>query len=125
MRHNRSQHRGITLVEVLVALAIVAVSLMAAGRAYSQWINSSASLNERMLGSLCAQNALTAWSLRNQLPALGSATSDCEQDGVVFRVNTDVQGSANESFRRVHLEVFGPSSANQALVRITTAVGKP
>ena len=125
MRHHRSQHRGITLVEVLVALAIVAVSLMAAGQAYSQWLNSSAFLNERVLASLCAQNTLTAWSLRSQPPALGQATVDCEQDGLLFRVKTDVQSTANPAFRRAQLEVFGPSSPEQALIRVTTAVGKP
>lgn len=125
MHRNPSSQLGINLVEVLVALAVVAVSLVAASQAYSQWLHSSAFLNERMLASLCAQNTLTAWSLRSQPPALGPTTHDCEQDGAVFRVKTDVQGTANESFRRARLEVFGPSSPEQALVRITTAVGKP
>lgn len=125
MRCDAHRARGMTLVEVLVALAVVAVSLMAASRAFSQWIYGSQYLHERMLASICAQNTLTTWQLSRELPPVGALDSTCEQDGRVFQVQTEISTTPNPTFRRAQLRILGPTSTDAVLVTITTAIAKP
>lgn len=120
----RIRAQGMTLVEVLVALAVVAVSLLAASRAFSQWIYGSQFLHERMLASVCAQNTLTQWQISRELPPVGTLAKSCEQDGRVFQVQTEISTTRNPMFRRAQLRVLGPSS-DAVLVTITTAIAKP
>ena len=61
---------GFTLIEVLVAVAIVAVSLAAGSRAASSVIDTSQRLSDVTLGQWCADNELTELRLTDQLPAV-------------------------------------------------------
>lgn len=117
--------KGMTLVEVLVALTVVAVSLIAASRAFSQWIYGSQYLHERMLASICAQNTLTQWQLSRELPSVGTFTASCKQDGANFQIDTEVNTTANHKFRRAKIYVVSPTSSDLVLVNITTVVSKP
>lgn len=121
---HRKFAQGMTLIEVLVALTVVAVSLLAASQAFSQWVYGSQYLHERMLASICAQNTLTQWQLSRELPTVGNAIAACQQDGRAFTVNTRVTTTRNQKFRRVSIDVTGPTS-EWTLFTLTTAIAKP
>ena len=57
------QH-GFTLIEVLVALAVISFGLGAALVAGSRQVQHAAALQERLEAEWVARNALTAWQLR-------------------------------------------------------------
>lgn len=118
------KYRGMTLIEVMVALSIVAISLMAASKAYSLWIYGGRQLQERVLAHVCAQNTLAQWRLSPELPAVGDYSFSCEQDGLTFQVQTDIRMTSSPKFRRASLRVVGPTSPGTALFFITTAIGK-
>ena len=63
--------RGFTLVEILVALAIVAVALTAGMRALAQAADSATALKARTLALWVAQNRLAAAQIATPWPALG------------------------------------------------------
>ena len=73
--------RGFTLVEVLVALAIVAVALAAGMRAAGALTDNSERLARVTAAQWCADNALTNLRLMRQLPGVGDADFSCEQLG--------------------------------------------
>ena len=61
--------RGFTLIEILVALAIVAVALTAGMRALAQSADSATALKARTLGLWVAQNRLAAAQVAAPWPA--------------------------------------------------------
>ena len=76
---------GFTLIEVLVAVAIVAVSLAAGSRAASSVIDTSQRLSDVTLGQWCADNELTELRLTDQLPAVGTTAFACSELGRDFK----------------------------------------
>ena len=92
---------GFTLLEVMVALAIVAIALAAGSRAASSVVGTSQRLNEVVLAQWCADNELTELRLQGQLPAVGKTTFECTEMGRTFKGTLKVQPTPNPAFRRV------------------------
>ena len=65
-RHQRSLH-GFTLVEVLVALGIVAIALVAGTQASSALLRNAGRQSDVLLGQICAENELSKARLARQL----------------------------------------------------------
>ena len=116
-----SQQQGFTLIEVLVALAIVALALMA-GTSVSASLNHNAQRqSDAMLAQICADNALVQLRLSQQLPSVGVTNIACEQASQTFDVALTVSTTPNPAFRRVDAQVFG---AQFPVLRVTTVVGR-
>lgn len=100
---------GFTLVELLVALAIVALSLAAGHKASGTLISSTERQENIFLSQICAHNALNQLRLARQLPAVGRGTSNCQQAERNYDVEVHVRTTANTAFRRVdaHVEHVG------------------
>jgi general secretion pathway protein I len=117
MQHKlRIQAGGFTLVEVLVALAIVAVALAAGGRAGGALLNNAERLSEVTRAQWCAENRLANMRLAKLFPDVGEASSDCEELGRTYRVVQTVRASFNPNFRIVDLAVRSPEDT--PLVRV-------
>jgi general secretion pathway protein I len=116
----RSQ--GFTLVEVLVALAIVAVALAAGLRAAGTLTDNSQRLAEVMAAQWCADNALSNLRLTRQLPGVGDADFSCEQLGRPYAGTLATRPTPNPNFRRVEATVR--DEAGRPLVNVTTIIGR-
>lgn len=112
---------GFTLIEVLVALAIVAIALLAGSQATGALVRNGERQSEVLLAQLCAENALVAVRLSRQMPALGESAQACEQAGERFEVTLTVRPTPNPSFRRVDAQVHGRSGP---VLRLSTIVGR-
>lgn len=113
--------RGFTLVEVLVALAIVAIALMAGLQATSALTRNALRQSDILLAQLCAENELVKARLSRQLPGVGDSVQPCEQAGRQFSVAVIVRPTPNPSFRRVDAQVLDGDSS---VLRISTIVGR-
>lgn len=102
---------GFTLIEVLVALAIVAVTLAAGSRAAETLLRSSARFSDVTLAQWCADNTLNNLKFTHQLPNVGSSEQSCEQLGQRYTVQLTVQSTQNSSFRRVDVRVVDEQQA--------------
>jgi len=116
---------GFTLVEVLVALAIVAIALMAALRAAGQATNAAGELRLRLLAGWVAENRLAEHHARGDWPALGIGRGAQGQGGVEFAWREEVIATPNPAFRRVDVIVSVPAEESHALARLTGFVVHP
>lgn len=106
MRWRRKSGRGFTLIEVLVAMTIAAVALMAAIRATGSLAVGSAELRSRTLAQWSAENRLAQIRIAREWPNLGRRQYDCSQAAVVLVCREDVYSTPNPLFRRVEVAVY-------------------
>ena len=97
--------RGFTLIEVLVALAIVAVTLGTGIKAAGALTKNAQRLAEVSAAQWCADNQLTALKLAHQFPGVGDSDFGCEQLGATYRGKLVVRPTPNPNFRRVEAQV--------------------
>lgn len=124
MRRRPSQRpprRGFTLVEVLVALGIVAVALAAGVRTSAALTRNAERQTDVLLAQLCAENALVGVRLSKQMPAIGDNTAVCEQAGRSLGVTLSVRATPNPNFMRVEAQV---ASEETPLLSLSTVVGR-
>src|SRR5690242_1366488 len=116
MRRHRNEStrrpRAFTLVEVLVALAILAVALAAGMRAVAQSADGAASLRLRTLALWVAQNRLAQAQLANPWPARGAVAGDETQAGTRLAWRETVSDTPNPAFRKVEIVVSEPGVPN-------------
>lgn len=119
----RSQARrssaGFTLIEVLVALGIVAVALAAGSQATSALTNNARRQSDVLLAHLCAENQLVKVRLLRQMPGVGDSTEACVQAGRGLQVTLSVRPTPNPEFRRVDAQV---SDGNTPVLKLSTVV---
>ncbi len=124
MTSHRPQ-RGFTLIEVLVALAVVAITLSAGLQATGALTRAATRQSDQWLAQLCAENALTQLRLVRQLPNVGDSTETCVQAGQALEVQLGVLPTPNPNFRRVDVTVEGVVDGAQVrLLTISTVQGR-
>ena len=115
------RHAGFTLIEVLVALSIVAIALVAGLQATAALTNNAQRQSDMLLAQLCADNELAKARLSSQMPAVGDSSSVCIQAGRTYDVRVTVRPTPNPSFRRVDAQVL---QGEASLLRFSTVIGR-
>jgi general secretion pathway protein I len=115
-------HRGFTLLEVLVAVAIVAIALGAGLRAAGVLTDNAGRLAEVTAAQWCADNQLTQMRLARAFPGVGDADFSCDQLGRTYGGKLVTRPTPNPNFRRV--DAIMVDEAGRPLVSISTVLGR-
>ena len=97
----RPRAAGFTLIEVLVALAIVAVALSAGIKAAGALVNNAQRLADVSAAQWCADNELAGMKLGRNTPGVGDLEFQCSELGRTYPGRLVVRPTPNPNFRRV------------------------
>jgi general secretion pathway protein I len=126
----RARNRAFTLIEVMVALLVVAIGMLGAITAVSQAAGNSGYLRDKTLAHWIAMNKLTEVRLQKNAPSIDKTSDEVEMGGRKWKWTMNVTQTQVETMRRIDIAVR-PEEApeNSRLASITgfygTAVAPP
>lgn len=114
----RSSEAGFTLVEVLVALAIVGVALAASVRAVGLIAQNNAALRAKSLALVEAENQLAELRLARLMPSPGRQLVNCPQGGQAMQCEQVFTNSDNTNIRQVMIRVHPDGDPDRVLAQV-------
>ena len=106
---------GFTLLETLVALAVVGIAMAAAMRSTRFAVDTVADLRTRTAAGWVARNLVGEWRATRAFPEMGALSGRAVQGRQEFLWRQEVGGTPNYSFRRVEIKVFLPEQPEHAV----------
>src|SRR5689334_25352545 len=122
--HSAKRGVGFTLIEVLIAVAILAVALAATTRAASIATDGSLETRQRLLATWAAENRVAELRARATFPDPGSAKFSVTQGGLALSIEETTTNTANPTIRRVDLAVSDARDTGRVLTRLTAYVAQ-
>jgi general secretion pathway protein I len=123
MRCSR-KNSGFTLLEVLIALAILGLSLAAMAGKMGRMLNAANTMHDYTYASWIAHNKITEMRLANVVPDVSSSSGELEYAGTEWAWRAVVSETGIESLYRVDVTVSFPGG--DPLMRVVTGfIGEP
>lgn len=116
---------GFTLVEVLVALAIISIALIASLRVAGEGTSGAGELRARLLAGWVAENVLAEQRARSVWLPLGMQHGTERQGGIEFVWREEVIVTPNALFRRADIRVYAASEEAHVLAHLVGFAAHP
>jgi len=97
--------RGFTLLEVLIALVVLALSLGAVIKATGDYTNNQSWLRDRTLATWVARNVLVEFQLEGEWPRVGERKGTLEMGNREWRWLARISQTEEEQLRRLDVDV--------------------
>ncbi len=101
-RHNS---RGFTLLEIMVALAVLALAMGALIKTASDFTSNQTYLRDRTMTAWVARNVLVQYQLDNQWPRVGEKEGTLKMGWQEWEWLADISQTEEEQLRRIDVEV--------------------
>ncbi|MEP6940475.1 MAG: type II secretion system minor pseudopilin GspI [Rudaea sp.] len=111
--------RGFTLLEVLIALLVLALALLALTRTAALQVQGFADLRERTLAGWLAQDVLAETRLANPLPDPGRNSGLRRFGDRDWRWEVQVQGTLVPSIRRIDVRVAPAAAPRDTVAQLS------
>ena len=116
--------RGFTLIEVMVALIIVALSLTALTASMNQMIDAANTMRERTFASWIAQNKIAEMRLAGVIPKVGESNGEVDFANATWAWTAEVSETGVENLLRVEVSV-SYAGVDEPVRQVTGFIGEP
>ncbi len=120
-------NRGFTLLEILIALAILAITSIALLGQSRQSVDTRSALHDKTLGLWIAENSMDTLRAEERWPALGADSEEVEVNEREWQVTTEVVETARPDMRRVTVAIDIKSQSgdfDKPVVELTSFIGR-
>lgn len=114
--------QGFTLLEVLIAILLLALSLTALVRLAGLEARAAAHLRDTTLAQWVAANALAETRLRTAFPGVGRSDGEATLGGRRWRWQMDVNATDEASIRRLEVQVFSADTETRDDVAVVASL---
>ena len=125
MTSRRNSTAGFTLVEALVALAIISIALISALHVAAQSTTNVGELRSRLFAGWVAENILAEHRARGDWLAPGITRGRQDEGGLEFAWRQEVVTTPNPAFRRIDIFVSDVSDETHVLAHFTAMLVNP
>ncbi len=119
------KHAGFTLLEVLVALAVLALALGTLIKVGADNAKNAAYLRDKTFAHWVAVNRITELRLEEQWPATGTRRGESEMGDREWHWEAEISDTFDKAIRRVEVAVFPVEERDNPLVRRTGFLPEP
>lgn len=123
LRKAVARSRGFTLLEVLVALLVLALALVALARTAALQVENFTELRERTLADWLAQQVLAETRLANPLPSPARSSGQRRYGGRDWHWELEIQATQVPTIRRLDVRVANATTPAQAVASLTGFTG--
>jgi len=119
--------KGFTLIEIMVAMAIIAIALASLMKASANHTYSAAYLKAKTLAHYVAMNEVTRLQISNEWPDLGSSSKSTEMAGIEWYWIREVEKTGDESgnIRGVKFTIYQDDRRTQNLAQVQAFIANP
>lgn len=106
MRHRPSDQGGFTLIEVLIATAVIALALSSFIVAGAQYADYARYIHDKTIAQWVAHNQLVKYQLAEGWPDTGTDEGTVEMGGRQWHWRAEISKSPNPAVRRIDVRVY-------------------
>jgi len=116
--------RGFTLIEILVAVAILAVALAATTRAAGVATDGAFETRQKLLATWAVENRVAELRARHAFPDTSTTNSTVVQGGLTLAIEQTTSATANSTIRKVDLAASEAANPGRVIARLTAYVAQ-
>lgn len=119
-----SRRDGFTLLEVLVALAVLAIALGAVIKLAASSSQNITELRDRTIAAWVAGNKVNELLLQPTWPALGTSRGASAMAGQDWHWQVEISATSLDTLRRLQVSVYSDSRGERALAQLAAFKGR-
>ncbi|MFT6976797.1 MAG: general secretion pathway protein I [Shewanella psychromarinicola] len=120
--HMRGKSRGMTLLEVIVALAVFSIAAVSVTKSLSEIMANMPILEERTLAQWVASNQMVDVRLLGTFPDIGQKTGQSELAGREWYWRQEVIKTTDDKFRMIRISVSDDDKFNRVAAQVNSYV---
>jgi len=126
MRPDHRRHcAGFTLLEVLVALVIVSLGMIAVFGQVNQSVAATSFLRNKTLAHWIAVDRITELRINREFPSIGEHSDEIEAAHARWITTVKISATPAENLRRIDVSVAFVESPDSQLAAATGFIGRP
>jgi general secretion pathway protein I len=110
--------RGFTLIEILIALTVLAVAMGAIIKAATDYTGGLSHLRDRTMANWVARNVLNELQMQGEWPSVGQRKGDMEMGYYEWRWLARISQTEEPELRRLDIEVLRPEDDPDSAVSV-------